>query len=151
LAGGGQFEEMLDEHLRLGDSRAACVLSLDPLLVAAYTDELDCVAMLCFPLLLVEEEELKLGSRLLTINTYQTGKKAVPDLVPGPQSLNRYANFFPVIAEFVSDDHSRIAMRKAEISEEEWLRCQRMGSEYRRRFPKRWRNGSPLRSLTPAK
>ena len=36
----------LKEHVKLGDSRAALVVSLNPLLVAAYTDELDCVAML---------------------------------------------------------------------------------------------------------
>ena len=40
----------LKEQLLHGDSRAAVVVSVDPLLlVAAYTDELDCVALLRFP------------------------------------------------------------------------------------------------------
>ena len=38
------------EHLEHGDSRAAIVISTDPeLLIAAYTDELDCIAMLRLP------------------------------------------------------------------------------------------------------
>ena len=60
----------LKEHLMYGDSRAAVVVSLSPLLVAAYTDELDCVAMLRFPDELVTEYKLVRYSRLLTTNTY---------------------------------------------------------------------------------
>lgn len=37
MGGGIQFAEMLDEHLQLGDSRAACVIAVEPLLVAAST------------------------------------------------------------------------------------------------------------------
>src|SRR5688572_27161776 len=74
LWGGAVLEEMLNEHLLLGDSRAACVISMDPLLVVAYTDELDCVAMLSFPSWLIEEHRLRLGSRLLTVNTYFYGE-----------------------------------------------------------------------------
>jgi hypothetical protein len=149
FAGGRQFEERLDEHLHLGDSRAACVVSIEPLLVAAYTDELDCVAMLCFPSWLVEEHALKLGSRLLTVNSYAYGSEVVADLEPGPNDLNQYVNFFPVIAEFVSDDGQRIAERKTAIASEEWQRCQSMGRDYLQRNQGQWRNGSPLHSIKP--
>jgi hypothetical protein len=147
FAGGRQFEEMLDKHLHLGDSRAACVVSIEPLLVAAYTDELDCVAMLCFPSWLVEEHCLKLGSRLLTVNGYFLEGEVVDDLEPGPDDLNQYFNFFPVIAEFVSDDSQRIAERKTAIAYEEWQRCERMGQDYLKRNQGQWRNGSPLHSI----
>ena len=40
--------EELDEHMSFEDSRAAVTLSLDPLLVAAYTDELGCSVVLEF-------------------------------------------------------------------------------------------------------
>jgi hypothetical protein len=143
------FEDMLDEHLRLGDSRAACVTSIEPFLVAAYTDELDCVAVLGFPAWLVEEHNLKVGGRLLTVNTYRRGQRIMSDLMAGSRQLGRYVNFYPVIAEFVSDDVQRIAARKAEIVEEEWLRCERMGIESLQRFPNRWRNGSPFWSDQP--
>jgi hypothetical protein len=148
--GGGQFEEMLAEHLLLGDSRAACVVSLEPLLVAAYTDELDCIAMLQFPSRLAAEHALKPGGRLLTVNTYEAGSHVAADLMPGPSNMENYTNFFPVIADFFSDDHQRIARRKSEIPEEEWQRCLAMGADYRRRFPQRWRNGSPLWSCMSA-
>jgi len=39
----------IEEQLQNGDSRAAVVVATFPLLIAAYTDELDCVAMLRFP------------------------------------------------------------------------------------------------------
>ena len=51
----------LREQLQNGDSRAAVVLSPDPLLVAAYTEELDCVAVLKFPTELAEEYHLQAG------------------------------------------------------------------------------------------
>jgi len=55
----------VEQHLYHGDTRAAIVLSTEPLLVAAYTDELDCVAVLKFPSDLAGEYQLKEGSRLL--------------------------------------------------------------------------------------
>ena len=66
--------EMLDEHLNLGDSRAARVLETqDRLVVSAYTDELDCIALLEFPISMVEEKSLRVGDKLLTVNTYSVG------------------------------------------------------------------------------
>jgi len=147
---GTQFEELLDEHMSFGDSRAACVVSLEPLLVAAYTDELDCVAMLRFPEWLIAEHRLEMESRLLTVNTYGQGRRVVIDLMPGPKDLHNYNNYFPVIAEFVSDERRLIDNRKANISEDEWQRCLEMGFDYLRRFPGQWRNGSPLYSANPA-
>jgi hypothetical protein len=161
LAHRAQFEEMLDEHLQLGDSRAACVISIEPLVVAAYTDELDCVAMLGFPDWLAEEHRLNVGDRLLTVNTYRAGEGSglvlaggrpdgiALDLEAGPGHTGRWINFYPVIAEFVSDDVERIAQRKAAISEKEWARCDRLGFASWRDHPKRRRNGSPFWSLQP--
>ncbi|HEU5117799.1 MAG TPA: hypothetical protein VFT74_14325, partial [Isosphaeraceae bacterium] len=60
----------LREHLQNGDARAAVVVSVDPLRVAAYTDELDAVALLEFPPEFVEDYGLRVGSRLLTVNGY---------------------------------------------------------------------------------
>jgi hypothetical protein len=144
-----EFDQMLDEHMQLGDSRAACVMSVEPLLVAAYTDELDCVTLLGFPAWLVEEYRLKAGGRLLTVNTYTRGQHIAPDLAVGPRQLGRWVNFFPVIAEFVSDDLEQIAGRKAMITEEEWARCEYLGRASLRIHPNRRRNGSPFWSGQP--
>ena len=61
---------IIEEALLHGDSRAAVVVSLSPLMVAAYTDELDCVALLRFPDALVQRYGLREGTRLLTVNLY---------------------------------------------------------------------------------
>jgi hypothetical protein len=141
--------ETLKEHMRAGDSRAAVVISTDPLLVAAYTDELDCVAMLQFPKALAKMHKLKVGSRLLTVNVYPRAPAA--DLEPGPKDIGRYGNFFPIIAEFVTDRPERCEMRKLAISEDEWLRCESMGDAYHKNHPTWIRNGSPIYSLVPSK
>src|SRR5258708_34960921 len=101
---GDRFAEMVDEHLRLGDSRAAVAVRGSPMLVAAYTDELDCVAVLEFPSKFVKRFALEQGSRLLTVNTYTALPSVAPDLFAGSGSLDRWQNFYPLIAEFLSDD-----------------------------------------------
>src|SRR5215212_5775735 len=45
----------IPEQLVYGDCRAAVVVSTEPLLVAAYTDELDCISLLEFPDSFVKE------------------------------------------------------------------------------------------------
>jgi hypothetical protein len=142
--------ETLRIHLQGGDSRAAVVVTVKPLLVAAYTDELDCVALLQYPDWLTQEFDLKPGSRLLTVNMYSTGT-AAEDLTKGPKELKRYGNFYPIIADFVTDDQERVRKRKAEISEDEWTRCADFGKKYLERDPLYVRNGSPLQSVAPGK
>ena len=93
-----------------------------PLLVAAYTDEQDTIALLRFPNELANEYQLKRGSRLLTVNTYAWGINGSPDFIEGPRSTRRYQNFFPIIAEFVSDDDELIQQRKTSILPGEWQR-----------------------------
>jgi hypothetical protein len=144
-----RFEEMLDEHLQRGDSRAALVVSTAPLLIAAYTDELDCVAILRYPDELVRTHQLSVGSRLLTVNTYCGGDRIAWDLEPGPKNQHRWVNFYPVIADFLSDDRERIQRRKAEILEEEWVRCRGMGNFYLHTRPGYSRDGSPHFSMVP--
>lgn len=143
----------IEEHLMYGDSRAALVVRRDPILVAAYTDELDCVAMLRFPKEVENDYPLEVGTRLLTVNTYSRIEDVpvVPDLQPGEQWFRRYGNFSPFIAEFLSDDLARIEARKAEIEAEEWERAGRMAAEYLKRHGERARDGRPLRCSTPAR
>lgn len=133
-----------------GDSRAAIVMSVEPLLVAAYTDELDCVAMLRFPQELADEHGLSPGARLLTVNGYMRGDTLTPDLVEGPAHHGRYRNFIPLIAEFLSEDGPRIEFRKQEITEAEWQRTRELGEAYLKRPEVRVRDGRPLYSWFPA-
>jgi hypothetical protein len=138
------------ECLQNGDSRAAVVISLRPLLVAAYTDELDCVVPLEFPEEFVDQYGLRDGSRLLTVNTYRQLADDDPDLIPGPDCGLAWTGFQPLIAEFLSDDRERIERRKAEIAEAEWRRASAMGKAYLESRPGVWRDGRPGRSSVPA-
>jgi len=143
---GRQTRAMLGEHISRGDSRAALVMRVEPLLlVAAYTDEMDCAAVLSFPPALAAEYRLKIGSRLLTTNTYGRGGKLQSDLWEGPASCRRYTSYFPLIAEFFSDDLDAIERRKRSISEEEWLRVRQVAKEQLAKGPHMpIRDGRPL-------
>jgi hypothetical protein len=141
----------IEEHLLYGDSRAALVISVSPLLVAAYTDELDCIALLRFNSNLVEEYGLREGARLLTVNTYSPLTDYYKeDLEPGPYATGRYGNFAPYIAEFLTDDHDRVERRKAEISDDEWQRAEGLGKEYMAKHGRKARDGRPMLCLVPA-
>ena len=142
--------EVIAEHMRLGDSRAAVVMSAYPLLVAAYSDDLDCAALLMFDSRLSDDYGLDVGSRLLTVNTYAHDPALAPDLWRGPAASSPWTNFMPVIAEFVSDDGDRIEQRKARITPQEWRRAWECGEEYRRRNPRRARDGRPMYCACPA-
>jgi uncharacterized protein (TIGR02996 family) len=146
------LRSVVKEHLYHGDSRAAVVVSVAPLLVSAYTDEFDSVVLLKFPNDLVQEYGLAIGSRLLTSNTYQLAsdpRLLAVDLLDGPRSHLHWDNFSPRIAEFLSDDILRIEKRKAEISAEEWQCAHEMGMErLARNVP--CRDGRPLLCGVPA-
>ena len=144
-----EYCESLAEHLQQGDSRAAVVVSITPLVVAAYTDELDCVALLRFPNYLAAEYGLRVGSRLLTVNRYFRGGERPGDLVPGPRDTKQYTNFTPIIADFLATDRGRVDRRKVTIGEDEWARAAEMGRELIGRGVTP-RDGRPLNCGRPA-
>lgn len=137
--------KLLEEHLAFGDSRAAVVVSTAPVLAAAYSDDLDCVAMLRFPRYFARRYQLSVGSKLLTVNTYYRQFTKHADLVFGPNHTGEWTGFFPLIAEFLSDDDRCIEDRKQEIDETEWQRCRELGDAYLFERPGVARNGRPRR------
>jgi len=144
--------DMIAEHLRCGDSRAAVVLQTSPvLLVAAYTDEQDAVLLLHFPDFLTAEYDLKPGKKLLTINTHGRGEKMMPDIVEGPATTGRWMNYYPIIADFLSDDPQTISNRKRAISDAEWKRAAQFGMKRAAGADAVVRDGRPLRSGLPGK
>ncbi|MEW5849293.1 MAG: hypothetical protein AB2A00_10785 [Myxococcota bacterium] len=141
----------IPEQLMHGDSRAALVVQRQPLLVAAYTDELDCVVQLRFPESFQPPMALEVGTRLLTVNVYADINNGVaPDLTLGERHFRRYGNFTPYIADFLSASTSAIARRIASISEDEWERCSTLADAWRRKSGGRARDGRPTRSFIPA-
>jgi hypothetical protein len=73
-----------------------------------------------------------------------------PDLELGELASGHWGNFGPVIADFLTDDHARLAQRKAEIEEEEWRRAEERGREYMERNGGKTRDGRPLECWSPA-
>ncbi len=138
------------EHMQFGDRRAAVVVSVEPLIVAAYTDELDCVALLRFDREF-PHEPLEVGSRLLTVNTYGEGDLHQPDLFPGQRASGRWASFHPIIADFVCSDPAPVERRKAAIDDDEWERTLRFGNWQLGLDPAVARDGAPDRSMVPAR
>lgn len=116
----------LGEHINKGDSRGALVLQVVPhLLVAAYSDEFDCVVGLRFPARIARFHKLQPGDRLVTCNQYASGDEPVyQDLVVGPHALmnQKFFNFRAVIANFVSSDSARLKSLESRISSTEWTR-----------------------------
>lgn len=131
------------DHLEYGDSRAALVISANPLLIAAYTDEMDCIAMLSFDSKFADEYELKVNSRMLTVNTYWRGLRLSKDLSQGARATGRYNNFAPFIAEFFTDDLDQVERRKIEICESEWQRTVCLATEYISKHGLKARDGRP--------
>lgn len=142
--------KIIKQHLNGGDCRAAIVVSTSPLLVAAYTDEFDCIALLRFPDALVDHYRLTQGKRLITSNTYGEGPNHLTDLALNPGYKSSWTVFHPVIADFVSNDRQRLITLKEKISEEEWKRVYTLGVEYVEYRPGIARDGHPINSVLPA-
>ena len=89
VAFNGPAAEQLNGIIRQmndGDLSTGVVMSVDPLLVACYSDDFDAVVMYCYPTELGVKMGWSVGTRLLTVNWYDgLGKiKKNKDLDRGP-------------------------------------------------------------------
>lgn len=141
IAGAHDEIDCIQNQLKLGDSRAAMVVSTQPLIVAAYTDELDCVALLKCPDQLTQEYGLAIGSRLVTCNLYYEEWPFENELIYGREDVY-YQNFIPLIADFLTDQQSRLQELKDSMAEEEWARTWQLG-QYALQHYSHFRDGSP--------
>ena len=141
--------QSFQQHLEFGDTRAAVVVSTSPLQVAAYTDELDCVAMLGFPDRPKVTGKLEVGSRLLTSNTYKNYPSVVSDLRPGPRDTGNWQNFAPLIADFFTEDQFGVQQRKEAIAQNEWELAAAFGQQYLEDLSGYVRDGCPLECEKP--
>ena len=136
-------------RLLFGDTRAAVVVGVRPnLVVAAYSDDLDAVALLRFSPRHADEHQLSVGSRLVTVNTYQPGAGVASDLHLGPEPQSAaFCNFHPLIADLLSEDRRRLAELHQAIPESEWKHARELGeAAVAAKAPTR--SGRPLRAGT---
>jgi hypothetical protein len=152
LDGGSMIKLRFEEHLMEGDARAAVVVRTAPLLVAAYSSDIDCVVMLHFDDSFVRDYSLKAGTRLLTVNLYASLRRNQyrDDLHPGAGSSEQFGAVSPLIADFLTSDTHSLKAAKAGIAEQEWQRALQLGEDYVARHGFFARDGAPLRAGSPA-
>lgn len=140
----------IKEHILHGDSQPAIVISKNPLLVAAYSEDIDCVVILKFPDKFLETYKLEQGSRLLAVNTYLYIEDYQKDLIPGPNNDNTWRGVSPIIVDFISDDIDTIESKKDQIEKSLWSYVYNLGLEYSKIHPNVWRDGRPVYSSNSA-
>jgi hypothetical protein len=140
--------DRIKEQMWLGSIQAALVVSTDPGRVAAYSKELDCVAVLAYSSRWLHDLDLQEGSRLLTVNYHdRAGKHADLDFGPRKRVPCRWTGFHPIIADFLTEDHVRLAERKKALPEADWQRTEELGYDRLQYAPGAWRSGRPLAAV----
>lgn len=134
----------LNEHLDRGDSRAAIVASVKPLVVSAYSDELDAVILVQFPNALVDQYSLAVGDRLIASWVYPSLGQDPSDIVLGSGNLKRYNNGAPIVADFLSGSIDKLKQRKLGVSAQEWARANDLTPTALKRANGRYRSCFPL-------
>ncbi len=145
-------DDMQAEHLGYGCCNPAVVIQTEPeLIVAAYSSDHDWVLLLRFSEHFVQQYSLKPKTRLLAINVYGDGNEMACDLENGPNhSDNGWVNFFPKIAEFMSNDEEKIRQHKQIVaSPEEWQRTYELGCQLLSEGKTVPRNGNPYYAFRP--
>jgi hypothetical protein len=140
----------LNEHLTRGDSRAAIVASVEPLVVSAYSDELDAVILVKFPDQLVKQYSLAVGDLLIASWTYPRFRPDPRDIVQGGHNLGRHNNGVPIVADFFSNSLDKIKQRKEGVAREEWDRVLALTPVALKRAEGKYRTSFPLYVGIPA-
>lgn len=143
-------KDVFAEHLMHGDAAPALVVSLKPLHVAAYANEIDAVVMLSFerePGALITGHNLEVGKRLLAIATYAPRHDEggyARDIIPGPANSGLFGDASLLIADFLSEDDARLMLLKSAIPKKRWDHLNALTTQYREYFGVRTRRGDPL-------
>lgn len=122
----------LAEILKFGDTQPALVYSEKPLVVSAYSDELDAVLFLSFPDELADKYELRRGDRLTTACTYVPFGYGEPaaDIEPGENRSGQYLDFTPVVQLFYGAGDKKIRAKTELFPEPVWDRAAKLTEEH---------------------
>lgn len=112
----------IDQYLRNGDTQPAVVVSVSPLIISVYSEDMDAVLFLKFPEKLAEKYGLTIGTRLVSTNVYFEGTKIADDIQTGMGYTHSFTDFTPVIPLFLSSDEGFIRSRVNLFEEDEWNR-----------------------------
>ncbi len=137
------LRSQINDCMMDGDCNPAVVISTSPLLVSAYSENMDCAVLIRYPDSFVKRYNLKSGTRLLSVNTY-CESNLFGDMNPGPEYTGVWNDFQPRIAEFVSDDNDIIEQNKKIFTEKDWKKTWDYGILYTQTFPQQARDGYRL-------
>ena len=133
--------ETVTKVLLYGDTQPAWVVSTEPLLIAAYSDEMDAVVMLRFPSELAGKYDLMEGTRLTTSNWYFGGDRIAPDIFVGEGYLRNWTDFMPIVQLFLGKRDDRICAKTTLFDEDVWATVSERAEEYRYQHPDLCRDG----------
>lgn len=118
-----------NENFIYGDTQPAIVVSLSPLVISAYSDELDAVLFLKFPEELAASYGLREGMRLTASNCYPSAKTLSKDIFPGKNYNGHFKDFMPMIHLFFSYDDERALELTSNFSENMWAYVEQLTAE----------------------
>ncbi len=142
--------DKIQDWLYYGDCNPAIVVSTEPAVVAAYSYDIDCVVFLLYSQYYARKYKLKVGMRMLSVNTYGIWKIQQRDILRGERASGLWNAYRPLIADFLSNDLEIIKTKKESINEEHWERCRVLAKEYPSVFPDTYRLGDPYYALNPS-
>lgn len=137
-----RFAKIAD-FVQYGDTQPALVMSVSPLIIAAYSDEMDAVMMLRFPEVLAKQYRLRKGKKLVTVNTYRwlEGHDIASDLFVGENYLRRYSDCQPVVPLFLSNDVGLLKKKVRLFDRATWRMVAQKAQQYADEHPGLSRNG----------
>lgn len=135
--------KFIKNSLQNGDIQMAKVISCDPLLIATYSDEMDGVLILKFPQELVEQYDLTIQTRLVSVNSYWPKEvfDITSDIISGKFCSYQFREIIPYIPLFLSDDVVRNLNWVSVFSEDHWKYFDQLIEEYLDKKPNCFRDG----------
>ena len=135
-----QIENVM-RALLYGDTQPAVVVLTEPLVIAAYSDEMDAVVMLRFPSEFVAKYGLTPGTRLTASCVYFSGEQVAADIFVGERYLRRWVDFMPIVQLFLGKGDEKIRAKTALFGEDVWSRVAEMADAYLYEHPDLFRDG----------
>lgn len=138
--------EVISEHVKYGDSQGAIVVKTNPLLIAAYNEDIDCIVMLVFEDKIQKKYNFEVKDRLVCVNTFANIPELQSDLIPGENNSGMWTLVHPIIADLVSSDEIKIEKRKEEIGDKGYEYIWQLTTDYLKLKKGVSRLGKPLYS-----